>query len=225
MKQAEQQPHLDIIRQKLLPLVIKQAAFEGWTNEVLAKATESADLHPGAVELALPRGCTDLIRYWAGYNDRAMIAAWEKAKPENMRIRDRAVFLVKTRIEAIGEENKEAASRAMSRLALPDQAGEALKLSWRTADIMWTAMGDTSTDYNYYTKRMILAGVFASTLMVWLQDDDDKAWTFLDRRIGNIMQFEGLKAKFRNTTASWPNPAGLLGRLRYGRGRARARRM
>ncbi|MBL4617237.1 MAG: COQ9 family protein [Robiginitomaculum sp.] len=225
MKNSESQPHLDIIRQKLLPLVIKDAAFEGWTSDVLARATESADLHPGAVELALPRGCTDLIRFWAGYNDKAMLEAWEKAKPENMRIRDRAIFLVQTRIETIGEENKEAALRAVTRLTLPDQAGEALKLGWRTADIMWTAMGDTSTDYNYYTKRMILSGVFASTLMVWLQNDDDTAWKFLDRRIGNVMQFEGLKARFRKTTASWPDPAGLLGKLRYGRGRARARRM
>lgn len=225
MKNSESQPHLDIIRQKLLPLVIKESAFDGWSDDLLNRVAKSIDLHPGEVELALPRGCTDLIRFWAGHNDQMMLDAWQKADPENMRIRDRAIFLVKARIEAIGEENKEAASRAMTRLALPDQTGEALSLTWRSADAMWKAMGDTSTDYNYYTKRVMLSGVYASTLMVWLQGDDDKAWKFLDRRIGNIMQFEGLKAKFRKTAASWPNPASLLGKLRYGRGRSRARRM
>lgn len=225
MKTPEPQPHLDAIREKLLPLVLQSAAFDGWTEAVLMAATKKAKLHPGEVELALPKGCTDLILYWSGFHDQIMCNAWAKAAPEKMRIRDKAIFLVRSRIEAIGEENREAASRAMARLALPDRAGEAAALVWRTSDAMWRAMNDNSTDYNYYTKRAILLGVFVSTLSVWLQGDDEKTWAFLDRRIGNVMQFEGGKAKLRKASANWPNPAKILGRLRYGRGRARPRRM
>jgi len=225
MKTTESQPHLDAIREKLLPLVLKNAEFDGWTEAVLARAGNDAGLHPGQIELALPRGCVDLIRYWAGYNDQIMIQVWEAQDRKAMRIRDKAVLLVRSRIEAIGEENREAASRALARMALPDCLGESIALSWRTSDTMWRAMNDQSMDFNYYSKRTILAAVFASTFAVWLQGDDDKTWVFLDRRIGNVMQFEGWKVKMRKSSANWPNPEKMLSRLRYGRGRSRPRRM
>ncbi len=225
MRETSSQPHLDAIREKLLPLVLADAAFDGWTEPVLQKATKALEMHPGEVELALPGGITDLIRYWARINDQAMLDAWEQADTDAMRIREKATFLVQTRIEAIGSENREAARRAMARLALPGSGASAVKLAWTSADAMWRAMNDPSTDYNYYTKRIILSGVLTSTLSVWLHGDEDKAWAFLDRRIGNVMQFEGFKAKLRKQSKSWPDPAKWMGRARYGRGRARPRRM
>ncbi|VAV88305.1 hypothetical protein MNBD_ALPHA06-446 [hydrothermal vent metagenome] len=224
MTKQQSQPHLDAIRAKLLAPMLLEAAFDGWTDTGLQRAAKQAGLHPGEVELALPKGCIDLIRYWSLCNDAAMLAAWQAAKPETMRIREKAVFLVRARLQAIGEQHREAARRAAARLSLPGtQDGPAL--AWASADAMWRAMQDSSTDYNYYSKRAILVAVFASTFHVWLQGDDARTWAFLDRRIGNIMQFEGMKAKWRKRAKNWPDPAKLLGRLRYGRGRSRPRRM
>ena len=41
---------------------------------------------------------------------------------------------------------------------------------------MWRIAGDTSTDFNHYTKRMTLGAVYGSTLLVWL-DDQSEGWT------------------------------------------------
>ena len=43
-----------------------------------------------------------------------------------------------------------------------------MKLLYSTVDAMWRAAGDTSTDFNFYTKRAILSAVYSSTLMRWL---------------------------------------------------------
>ncbi|MBL4596265.1 MAG: COQ9 family protein [Robiginitomaculum sp.] len=225
MSKLQPQPHLDAIREQLLPLMLADAAFDGWTDAGLQQCAQKLKLDPGAVELAVPRGCIDLIRYWANCNDQAMLDAWAKTKPRLKKIREKAVFLVRSRIVAVGENNREAARRALARLALPGTSGEALAMAWASADAMWRAMNDTSTDYNYYTKRLILSGVFISTFQVWLQGDDDKAWAFLDHRISNVMQFEGFKAKMRNRAETWPDPTKFLARLRYGTGRTRPRRM
>lgn len=225
MARAKSQPHLDEIRAKLLAEVLPDAGFEGWNQTVLDRAAKALDLHPGQVELALPNGAPDLILYWAQQNDQAMLAAWEAEKESLTRIRDKATFLVRARIEAIGAMNREAAARAKSRLALPDMAPEGVRMVWQTADLMWRAMGDTSTDYNHYTKRTIMSGVFTSTFSVWLQGDDEKAWTFLDRRIQNVMQFEKFKFDMKKRAEDWPDAIALLSRLRYGRGRTRPRRM
>ena len=52
-----------------------------------------------------------------------------------------------------------AVRRAAARGFLPWGAGPALQRSWKVADMVWTAAGDTSEDYNRYSKRGLLAGV------------------------------------------------------------------
>ena len=47
---------------------------------------------------------------------------------------------------------------------LPDAAPLAARLHWRTADAIWRAVPDRSLDYNWYSKRLILAGVLARVL-------------------------------------------------------------
>jgi len=118
-----------------------------------------------------------------------------------MRIRDKVTEAVWARLNVLAGY-EEAARRALARLTLPDAAGRGAAQLWATADAIWTAIGDTSEDYNYYTKRTILSGVIGSSLMSWLSDDtEDKstARAFLERRIGNVMQFE--KAKGQALTA------------------------
>ena len=112
-------------------------------------------------------------------------------------------------------------------MSLPDALGQGPKQLWSAADRIWRAIGDTSTDSNYYSKRTILAGVIASTLTVWLSEEDmqkSKARQFLDNRIANVMTFEKAKWDFKKRTANMPNPAEILGALRYGSRKGRRRR-
>ena len=139
-----------------------------------------------------------------------------------MKIRERVTFAVRQRLEAIGP-NEEAARKARARLLLPDAAGLGAKLVWTTSDMIWRALGDPSTDFNFYTKRMTLSAVYTSSLTAWLADmseDKAEAAAFLDRRIENVMQFEKVKAQVRKATSGLPDPAGILAKLRYGLGRS-----
>ena len=219
------QPHLDKIRADLLAAMLERATFDGWTSGVLAVAAKDADIDPGAVDLACPRGELDILAYWSAQLDNAMLAAMKAANMPAMRIRERVTFAVQARLEAIGENRREAASRAAARLGRPDALLMGKQLIWQSADVIWRALGDTSTDYNYYTKRTILSAVLGSTMMVWFEGDEERSKRFLDRRIENVMQFERFKGKVRKAAATWPDPVAILARLRYGRGKARPRRM
>src|SRR5712671_1257964 len=71
----------------------------------------------------------------------------------------------------------------------------------KAVDAMWYAAGDTSTDFNFYTKRATLAGVYSSTLLYWLADrspGSEATWGFLDRRIDDVMKIEKLKAQVKS---------------------------
>lgn len=222
-------------RDLILDAALKIAPFEGWTELTLKRAVRAAGLPDGADRLYFESGVSGILDHWARRMDaqtRGAIAALD-LKP--LKIRERVTEGVLARLQALGP-HEEAARRASSRLVLPDMAGTGVAQIWRAADTIWTAIGDTSTDANYYSKRTILSAVIGATLPVWLSDNDPdktKARAFLDARIENVMGFEKLKWQVKSATKDMPNPAELLGRLRYGgidmltkpkKGRARRRR-
>jgi ubiquinone biosynthesis protein COQ9 len=123
-----------------------------------------------------------------------------------MKIRLRIATAVKTRLMIL-KPHKEAARRAAALLSLPMHAALGAKLMYQTVDAMWRATGDTSTDFNFYTKRGILAGVYGSTAVRWFNDtsEDEKATDdFLAARIENVMQFEKFKAKAKEALSNFP---------------------
>lgn len=213
-------PYADDARARLLDAALDEAAFSGWNQAMLETAARQAGLSEGEVELYLPGGVLDLITIWhrsADETARKRIA--EQGLPN--RIRDKVAGAVMNRLDQLSG-HEDAAARARARLMLPDGLDRMASLGWETADMIWRAIGDTSTDANFYSKRAILSGVFATTFAIWLDDDTEnknKTREFLDRRIDNVMEFEKAKGQWRKISANMPNLTGLAARLRYGMGR------
>ncbi len=215
----------DIAREALFKAALKHVPFDGWTSKSLRQAVWDCGQPEGAEELYFPGGALEMIRYWSEQSDAQTQAGLTSMDLSAMRIRDKVTQGVLLRLQAIGP-HEEAARRALARLSLPDGAGQAATQLWDSADTIWRAIGDTSTDANYYSKRVILSGVIAPCMLSWLSDADPdkaKARAFLDARIGNVMQFEKAKWDFKKRTENMPNPAEILGRLRYGSRRRRRR--
>jgi ubiquinone biosynthesis protein COQ9 len=156
-----------------------------------------------------------MVDAYIGGVDSEMEMRLPPAKLASMKIRERIRALVWTRLEIMGSA-REAVRSALSILAMPQNVPLATRIAWRSADVMWRLAGDTSTDFNHYTKRMTLGAVYASTLIAWL-DDSSEGWSdtaaFLDRRIENVMQFEKWKAQWRSQEHF--SLSRFLGRLRY----------
>lgn len=209
----------DDVRARLLDAILPEAAFDGWNAATLARAAETAGASAGEIDLYCPDGVLDLIEVWSRTADEEAAALIRNS--DATRIRDRITQAVMIRLDAL-DGHEEAAERARARLLLPDAGTRGPQLFWATSDMIWRAIGDTSTDANFYSKRAILSGVYAATLSIRLSDhSDDKAKTraFLDRRIENVMQFEKVKAQARKLSAGLPDLPGLAARLRYGFGR------
>jgi len=206
------------VRQRVLPEALKAAVFEGFTPSMLAKAGAAAGVSPAELAAAFPRGPIDLVEYWSEEADRAAREALIGEAAAGLKVREKVVLAIEARLGALGPF-KEAARRAGAYLALPHNAPTAARLLWASADAIWRAMGDPSTDFNFYSKRAILAGVLASTLARWFADDSEGergTKEFLRKRIENVMQFEKVKARVRDSSGF--DPEGLFGwlaKLRY----------
>ena len=209
----------DRFRARILEAFPAHAAEKGWTEAAFRAAAEDAGLDAGEAALACPRGAIDLCDPFAARADRAMLEALDELDLPAMKVRQRVKAAVQVRLEAQAPYKQ--AARAMTRaLARPDRAPEAARLLWRTADQIWRALGDTSTDENYYSKRAILSGVLASTYARWFTDnspDHEETWTFLDARIENVMQFEKFKTRLKPISEGVQSAVGVAARFRYGR--------
>jgi len=193
----------------------ENAAFDGWTPAAIEAAAMSEGIDPALAMLATPDTAVGLIDLYGQGVDKALAKALPPETLAAMKIRERIRTLVWTRLQ-VQEPAREAIRRALAILAMPQNAPAAARFSWRSADVMWRMAGDTATDYNHYTKRAILSGVYGSTLLAWLQDESEgnaDTAAFLDRRIDNVMQFEKWKAGLGKSER--PSLTRFLGRLRY----------
>lgn len=208
---------LDELREALAPLLPGEAAFDGWSEAALAAAAQSLGVPADRARLAFPDGAAGMIDAWFGSIDRAMAATLPPEVLAAMKIRQRITALVRARLAAAAP-HREALRRALAILAMPRNAAAGARLGWRAADAMWRLAGDDATGLAHYTKRTTLAAVYASTLLVFLDDASEQftdTYAFLDRRIENVMQFEKLKARLKPDPDRHFSPARFLGRLRY----------
>ncbi len=206
------------LRESILEAALSHIAFDGWTKKTMRRTAEDIGVDIGFIDLAFPGGPIDMIDLHAQLCDKAMLNAAKKLDFDNLKIREKITELVKLRIKT-ESPHKEAIHRTVSYLALPKNHLVSMKLLYRTVDLMWRAISDPSTDFNFYTKRMTLGTVYSSTFLFWLNDESEDncdTWEFLDRRIENVMQFEKLKADFRKKDINLPNIWRELGKKRYG---------
>lgn len=202
--QKSEHDHITQARDKLLDAAMIHVVFDGWSEATMRAAISDSGVEPGLAKIAFPRGGVDMALGFHYRGDAALRDELTAEALEGMGMTAKITHAVRRRLE-LAAGDKEAVRRGASLFALPIHAGDGTKALWHTADTIWTALGDTSTDYNWYTKRATLSAVYSSTVLYWLGDESmghQATWDFLDRRIGNVMQVEKAKAKFRDSRMS-----------------------
>ena len=208
---------LDDLRRRLAPAIAAAAAFDGWSAESVRTAAQVAGVDPDAALFAFRDWAMAMIAAWIENIDARMMASLPAASLAGYPVRERIRRLVLFRLEAVAGL-EESLRRALAVMAMPRNAPRALKLGWHSADAMWRLAGDVATDFNHYSKRAILAGVYAATLAVFVDDrsegkQDTRA--FLDRRLEGIIRFEKAKGQWLKPGEQGFSMARFLGRLRY----------
>jgi ubiquinone biosynthesis protein COQ9 len=189
--------HLDVARARaeLLAAIMPHVPFDGWSEPAFRAAVDELGLDPALAGVVCPRGAVDLAVEYHRAGDRAMLAALTEEALAGLKFREKIAFAVKARLQAA---DPELVRRGASVFALPQHAATGSKLVWETCDLIWRALGDTSEDYNWYTKRLTLSGVYSATVLFWMGDeseDHSASWAFLDRRIEGVMRFEKVKGQ------------------------------
>ena len=200
--------------QKVLMAAILRAPRMGWSAQMVRAACDDCQLSLGDQELLLPNGPRDLAALLSRYHDAQAMKALEATPANTLKIRQRIAAGLSARLEAAAAD-QEAAKKCAGFLALPFNAHLGISLAWESANLIWRWSGDTSTDQNHYSKRMILGGILIPALTIRLFEGKEAADRFCDKRIENVMQFEKWKAG-KDFDAPMRKITDFLGRMRYG---------
>lgn len=210
-------PIIDEIRVALAPVLGRHAGFDGWSDAVVHAAADEMGVDRDVAILAFKGKAIDMIDAWIEGIDLELARRLPADTLNAMKIRDRITALLATRLEIMAPD-RESLRRALAIMAMPQNLPKAAKIGWRSADRMWRLAGDTSSDFNHYTKRMTLSAVYASTISVFVNDDSENfadTRAFLDRRIDNVMQIEKVKYQAKQRQEYVPSLSRFIGRLRY----------
>lgn len=192
----------ELRRAKILAATVAHVPFDGWTWRTVARGARDAGFAEAEAHLAFPDGIREVAAAYSAELNRRMEATIEARATElgAMKVRERVALAVRSRLESAAGE-KEAVRRLVAFMALPENLGLGPKLLWEVVDAVWRVIGDRSTDFNFYTKRGLLAGVVGSTTLYWLNDrseDHADTWAFLDRRIDAVIRIGGLPHRVGN---------------------------
>lgn len=200
----------------LLLALLPNVPFDGWTKAALRVAAARVGIDASELALLFPRGPRDAAAWFSHWADRQTSEALRRRRIGTLKIRERIAAGVSTRL-AILLPHREAVRRALTLLASPTNLPLGAKLLYDTVDTIWHAAGDRSTDFNFYTKRGLLAGVYAATTLYWLDDrSDDTAATaaFLDRRLAEVLAIPKLRARIGDLNPLRVLPTRILGAAR-----------
>ena len=185
------------LRDTILLATLPHVAFDGWTWRALQAGAADAGLGSDDALRAFPRGMTQAVDHFADLADRQMMTALEALPLDTMRVSERVSSAIRLRLQA-NAAHREAVRRAASFLSMPQNAALAGRITLRTVNAVWYAVGDTSTDFNFYSKRALLLPVYTATVLFWLADESEdfaETWDFLDRRLADVLKLPGLKSK------------------------------
>lgn len=188
MKQDQAQKN-EKLKNRIVEKILDHVVFDGWTEKSIKAAFDECEINYDHFKNLFPMGMDDVMLHYGKWIDDQMLAKLENLDKSTLKIRERIFTAVKTRLEIL-EPHKEAVRRGAAYLANPLRASLSMRMLYKTVDDIWHWAGDNSTDFNFYTKRGLLAGVYTSTLLYWMNDETENhadSWEFLKRRIENVM--------------------------------------
>jgi len=200
---------IEELRERIVEAALPHVPFDGWSGRAMRRGAEAIGEDAAAARRAFPHGSADMVRTYNRMLDRRTAEILSARDLDSLGVRERVTSGVTVRLDLMAP-HREAVRRGLTIMAMPLNAPVALHSLYDTVDLIWRAAGDTATDWNFYTKRTLLAGVYASTVLYWLDDtSEDFADTraFLDRRIADAMRLPRALASLARPPACFTRPA------------------
>ncbi|KAK9909165.1 hypothetical protein WJX75_008087 [Coccomyxa subellipsoidea] len=197
--------HAQELRDRLLKAALKHVKSKGWSVAALQSGAEDLQMSK-SISGIVQNGAAGLIEYFVDDCNQRLEAGLDSRQEElaGMRVPERVRMAVRMRLEML-IPYIDTWPQALGVQAHPAHVATAVRQRAELADDIWHACGDTSTDYNWYTKRGLLAAVYAATELYMLTDYSPgyaDTWRSLDRRLADVKRLGGAATEARQAMSS-----------------------
>jgi len=190
--------NLNSRRKKVLNISKKFIVKNGWNENLFLKLSENSKYKIDELKVLFPNGYTALLEFYLNELNAEMILSSKKINLIRMKTHQRIKALIMLRLNNLQKE-KDLFKKTYFILALPKHSKIAVMSLYKTVDEMWFLAGDISTDFNFYSKRAILASIYSATILYWINNNNLKQTTkFLDNQLAKVSKIPEIKNKIKN---------------------------
>lgn len=184
----------------------------GWSRQAISKGAESVNF-PSVANGLFPRGGIELVQFYYRQSNEKLVEHLKENISGTEKVIDPVKFAkmaIEIRLRMLIPYLKHW-PQALGLMALPPNVPTSLANVLTLVDDICYYAGDRSVDFNWYTRRVGLAGIYKATELHMLQDssvDFEKTWKFLERRIEEASLVHDFLVKSDGATSYLQNAVG-----------------
>ena len=193
---------MKINRNKILLRLLKNITeYEDFDDALLSTLSQlkiNQDKFYDIKQDLLPKGLSSLMKELNLIINQVIDKEQKPSRFKNYKINEKIKYFVIRRLMVF--QNLVDKRKFFKKILKPNLIVSSNKTLFKIADEIWFLAGDKSTDYNYYTKRIILMNIYAITFSFFVFDkskDLERTKKFLDKEISAVLKFGNLKNKLK----------------------------
>ncbi|NWY07474.1 COQ9 protein, partial [Nothoprocta ornata] len=229
-QESEDSASEEQLQHRILAAALDFVPEHGWTAEAIAEGAKTLGLSAAAAGMFRSDGSELVLHFVSQCNtklaelleqEQKLVQLGEtQKKTTDQFLRDALEARLRMLIPYI-----EKWPQAVSILLLPQNIPSSLSLLTSMIDDICHFAGDQSTDFNWYTRRAVLTGIYNTTELVMMQDsspDFEDTWRFLENRVADAVNMDNTAKQVKSTGEALVQ--GLMGAAVTVSTAARARR-
>ena len=143
----------------------------GWNESLFEKIPSLHKITHEELMILFPEGYKQMLKLSLDYLNYELENVCSQYSFIRLPIHKRIKKIILTKINLINK-HKDFYRRTFYFLLIPINYKLLTAYLYKSVDLMWYISGDNSTDFNFYTKRIILAGVYSSVILHFINNDN-----------------------------------------------------
>ena len=183
------------LKKNLMMKMLDQVPNLGWTWNALHEAAKTAKKAKSSskkeLQALFENKISNIVSTFNDKLDEDMYVIFNAERDKEVGTTDTVKALILSRLKA-SENYKSIIKTSLFFMAQPRNAYDAFNQLMKTSNKIWEIAGDTSSGGTFYSKRLILSGVYSSTLAYWLAKEKrsiGESEDFLDLRLKDVKNF------------------------------------
>ena len=197
--------NLNKARGEIYNEIKKYVSLNGWSDEILKEVSKKSNFSYAEILVLFPNGYIELLNMYLNEINNKMTIESKKLNLIHLKVHQRIRELIILRLNIMSLEKK-LISKTYFHLFLPNNFKFSSKALYKSVDQIWFVAKDNSTDFNFYSKRAILAWIYNLVILHFINNDNiEETINLLDKHLKIVSQIPLFKNKLQKIFKTFPS--------------------